>query len=154
MEQITDSIRSTGATQPIIIDIPYLWDHNNRFTADPVNRDNITWEAHAYGSVWEPDLGSFKTYINTCVQKFVNDYGKPLFIGEYGINPITSIRIQNGIDWETIIENEVTFLDDLSLAGRQFYCWDFMNGEYGVFCGESDLTVDESDWIIQTIFNN
>ncbi len=154
MEQITDSIRSTGATQQILIDIPYLWNHNNQFTVDPVNRNNITWEVHAYGSVWDPGLTSFKSYINKCIQKIVTDFGKPLFIGEYGINPISAIRINNRTDWKLLIENEVSFLDSLSLAGRQFHCWDFMKGEYGVFNGESDLTQDESDWIIQTVLTD
>jgi hypothetical protein len=154
MEQIVDSIRSTGATQQVIIDLPFLWDHNWRFTVQPVNRENIIWEAHAYGSVWEPGLESFKSNIKTSIQLFVNDFGKPLFVGEYGINPISSIRINNGTNWKAMIEDEVAFLDSLPLAGRQFHCWDDMNGEYSLFSKESDLTPDETNWIIKTVLTN
>jgi hypothetical protein len=153
MEQIVDGIQSTGATQRVIIDLPFLWDNNWRFTVKPVNRDSIIWEAHVYGNVWEPDLESFKTNLNGLVQLFVDEFKKPLFIGEYGINPISSIRDNAGSDWRSIISAQVDYLDSLRIIGRQFTSWDDMNGEYGHFGGASDLTSEETEWIIQTVLS-
>jgi Cellulase (glycosyl hydrolase family 5). len=154
MEQLVDAIRTTGAAQKVIIDLPFLWDHNWRFTVKPVNRDNIVWEAHMYGNMWEPKLEPFKSNLNGLVQLFVHEFGKPLFIGEYGINPMTSIRTNNGSNWKSIISGEVAYLDSLPLLGRQFVSWDNMNGEYAAFSGESDLTAEESEWIMKTVLTD
>lgn len=154
MEQVVDGIQNTGATQKVFIDLPFLWDSNWHFTVKPVNRDNIVWEAHVYGNVWEPKLESFKTNLNSLVQIFVNEFKKPLFIGEYGINPITSIRENTGSDWKSIISAQVEYLDSLPIIGRQFASWDNMNGEYATFSGESDLTAEESEWMIKTVLTD
>jgi hypothetical protein len=107
-----------------------------------------------YGNMWEPKLESFKANLNGLVQIFVNEFGKPLFIGEYGINPITSIRTNSGSNWKSIISDEVAYLDSLPLLGRQFVSWDNMNGEYATFSGESDLTAEESEWIMKTVLTD
>jgi hypothetical protein len=151
MKQIVDGIRSTGSTQYILIDLPFLWNSNWRFTVQPVDRDNIIWEAHVYGSVWEPDLHSFRSDLQALARLFVDDFNKPLFIGEYGINPITSIHDNPSADWKSIISAEVSCLDSLPIIGRQFTSWDNMNGEYAGFDGESNLTSEESEWIIEAV---
>jgi hypothetical protein len=150
IEQIVDGIRSTGATQYIIVDLPFLWDHNWQFTVQPVDRENIIWEAHMYGSVWEPELHSFKSNLDNIIQLIVDNFQKPLFIGEYGINPISSIHDNSLVDWRSIISAEINHLDSLAIIGRQYTSWDDMRGEYAGFSGESNLTLEESEWIIQT----
>ena len=148
MEQITDNIRSTGATQPVLIDLPFLWDNNWQFTVQPVDRDNIIWEAHMYGSVWEPGLQTFRSNLFKITQLFVHDFERPLFIGEYGINPIISIHDNSAVDWKSVISAEINYLDSLPITGRQFTAWDQMNGEYALFSGESNLTAEETEWIM------
>ena len=151
MEQIVDTIRSTGARQPVIIDLPFLWNSQWQFTVQPVSRENIIWEAHVYGDVWDPSLGSFKSNLDAIVELFVNGFSKPLFIGEYGFNPMLSIRGNAGADWKTMLTGEISYLDSLPIIGRQFAAWDNMYGEYALFSGESDLTAEESEWVLNTV---
>jgi hypothetical protein len=151
MEQIVDAIRSTGATQYVLIDLPFLWDHNWQFTVNPVDREDIIWEVHMYGSVWEPELESFKTNLEILTHLFIDTYKKPMFIGEYGINPPSSIHDNSSADWKLILTHEKIFLDSLPILGRQFTTWDDMNGEYATFTRESIYTSDDTEWIIQTV---
>lgn len=151
MENIVDAIRSTGATQIINIDQPFLWDSQGRMTVQPVNRDNILWEVHAYVASWSPTLDSWKGQINVDIQKFVNEFKKPLFIGEYGFDPISIIRTTYSSTWTTILSNQAAYLDSQQLVGRQWHTWDYLYGEYYDFDGTSDLTAEESMWTIQTV---
>jgi len=154
MEQIVDGIQSTGATQKVFIDLPFVWDSNWHNTVKPVNRDNIVWEVHAYGNMWEPNNRVFKAIVNSFVNLFVYDYKKPVFIGEYGLLPITSIRENTGANWKSIISGQVAYLDSMPLIGRQYNAWADMNGECGAFQGQSDLTVEECEWIMKTVFRD
>jgi len=151
MEQMVDGIRGTGATQIVVLDEPFLWVSEGDLTVNPVNRDNIVWEAHEYVAPWSPTLDSWKESINGDVQKFVNEFKKPLLIGEYGFDPITIIRTTYSTTWRTILSNQVAYLDSLQLAGRQWHAWDYLYGEYCDFDGTSDFTSEESIWIIQTV---
>jgi hypothetical protein len=155
MERIVDAIRSTGAQQIIIINKPYLWDSQWRMTVKPVIRDNIIWEDHAYVS--EPptyDFNVWKSYIDSYVKKFVNEFGKPLFMGEYGFDPMSVIRTHYSTTWRQILAEQVAYLDNLPLAGWQWHQWGYLDGEYYDFAVPSytgDLTAEESLWIIQTV---
>jgi len=157
MEQIVDGIQSTGATQRIIIDLPYLFDPNQnwQWAVKPVNRDNIVWEVHLYvNNVWTPTLESFKAGMDNFVQIFVNEFKKPLLIGEYGIDPIKDIRTTYASNWKSIISGQVAYMDSLPLLGRQFEGWDSMYGEHSTSGGESDLTSEESEWIMKTVLSD
>ncbi len=155
MEQIVDTIRSAGSKQTIIIDMPFLWDSYWQRTIQPVNRDDIVWESHAYVAPWgSPTLESWKEKINQDIQKITLEFQKPLFIGEYGIAPISEIRTTYADSWQSILQGQVAYLDSLELFGRQYHCWDDMYGEYAVFGGGSDLTSEESEWIIETVISD
>ncbi len=155
MEQIVDTIRSTGSMQYIIVDIPFLWDSYWKPTVNPVNRENIVWESHAYVAPWgSPTLEQWKRKIDQDVQKIVVEFQKPLFIGEYGIAPISEIRTTYAQNWKSILINQVTYLDSQQLFGRQYHCWDDMYGEYATFDGSSDLTSEESEWILETVLSD
>jgi len=154
MERIVDAIRSTGAQQLVFINKPYLWDSQWRMAVQPVNRDNIVWEDHAYVGQSPWDFNVWKSYIDSYVQKFVNEFKKPLFIGEYGFDPMSVIRTDYPTNWKTILAGQVAYLDSLPLAGRQWHTWGYIDGEYYDFAAPSfsgDLTAEESVWIIQTV---
>jgi hypothetical protein len=154
IERIVDAVRSTGAQQLVFVNKPYLWDSQWRMTVQPVNRDNIVWEDHAYVgqspwdfNVWKSDIGSY-------VQKFVGEFKKPLFIGEYGFDPMSVIRTHYPTTWRTILSDQVAYLDSLQLAGRQWHQWGYVDGEYYDFAAPSYsgyLTAEESMVIIQTV---
>jgi hypothetical protein len=155
MERIVDAIRSVGAQQLVFINMPYLWDSGWRMTVKPVNRDNIVWEDHAYvGTSPQWNFNVWKSYIDSYVQKFVNEFKKPLFIGEYGLDPMSLIRTDYPTNWKTILADQVAYLDSLPLAGRQWHQWGYIDGEYYDFAAPAfsgDLTPEESTWIIQTV---
>lgn len=153
MEQIVDGIRSTHANQKVFIDLPFLRNKDWQFTVQPVNRDNIVWEAHMYGNIWEPDNKTFKAVVDSLVRLFVDDYKKPLFIGEFGFNPISSIRTKNGSDWKVMLKDMVDYMDSLPLLGRQFVAWDYMSGELENNSVVSDLTFEESEWTMNTVLS-
>jgi hypothetical protein len=153
MERIVDAIRSTGAQQLVFINKPHLWDSQWMMTVQPVNRDNIVWEGHLY-ITGARSIGQWKGIINEFVQKFVVEFKKPLFIGEYGFDPMSVIRTNYPTTWKTILADQVAYLDSLQLAGRQWHTWGYIYGEYYHFATPSwsgDLTVEESMWIIQTV---
>ncbi len=153
VEQIVDGIRGAGATQKVHVDKPFLWDSGWRLTVRPVQRDNIVWESHSYvAPAWgTPTLEAWKAQVDGDVRKFVDEFQKPLFIGEYGIDPISEVRRTFASNWRSLLSAQVAYLDTLPLAGRQFHCWDILYGEYAPFGGDSDLTAEESDWIVQTV---
>ena len=153
IEQIVDSIRSTGSTQMVFIDFPFLFDHDGRPTVKPVDRDSIVWEAHVYGNVWEPNNETFKANLNNYVKLFVTEFKKPLFIGEYGFGNTLGIR-ENGNNWKPVLFGEVEYLKSLPLLGRHFVSWDDMYGEHATFSGASDLTAEESEWVIKTVLSD
>ncbi|MBN1440203.1 MAG: cellulase family glycosylhydrolase [Anaerolineales bacterium] len=153
MEQIVAGIRGEGARQRIFIDLPFLMDADWRFTVRPVEGEDVVWEAHAYGNIWEPHNGTFEQIADSLVRLFVEDFQRPLFIGEYGFNPIRSIRTDNGSDWKAMLQGMTAYLDGLPVLGRQFVAWDYLCGEYGCFSGESDLSTAESNWILETVLS-
>jgi hypothetical protein len=150
MEMIVDAIRGEGAQQIIFINKPYLWDSRWRMAVQPVNRDNIVWEDHLYVSS-DFTIDQWKSFIDKYVQKFVTEFGKPLFIGEYGFDPLSVIRANYDSSWKNILNEQIVYLDNSPIAGRQWHNWGYIYGEYYHFTGVSDLSLDESTWIIQMI---
>jgi len=142
MERVVDAIKSTGAKQPIIIDRPYIWYLEN---IQPINRTGIIWEDHVYVTQ-NTDINDWKDYLGVKIQRFVYDFDKPLFIGEYG----TSDPVKPS-NWKDALSEEVTYLKNKMLCGRQWHSWDHLEGEY------MDMLYDyfnssESLWITRTIF--
>ncbi len=141
MEQVVDAIRSVGAEQLIFIDRPYCtvggW-YNN---LQPVNRNNIVWEDHLYVTP-DVDLDEWKWIINNgMIKRFVTDFQKPLYIGEYSPYPI------NMTDWRNILAEQVAFLKSSEVAGYSWHAWGFLEGEYYDY-----LNQEESDYVLQTIY--
>ncbi|MGB9615023.1 MAG: glycoside hydrolase family 5 protein [Fervidobacterium sp.] len=155
MEMIVDAIRSEGAPQLIFINKPYLWDSRYRWTVQPVNRENIIWEDHIYVSD-DFTIDQWKSTISKCVQKFVFEFGKPLFIGEYGFDPPNVIRTNYKDNWKDILNEQILYLDSLPIAGRQWHSYGHLDGEYYDFAMPEytgDLTAEESIWILQKVLD-
>jgi hypothetical protein len=141
MERVIDGIRSTGAQQIIFIDRPYVW-----WLADvqPVDRNNIAWEDHLYVQS-DFNISQWKNTMDTYVQKYTVDFGKPFFVGEYGVDPPLAVA-----DWQNAISQEVVYLNTKPIAGRQWHSWGDLEGEYYDFV-YNYFTPTESDWIVQTV---
>ena len=129
MEQIIDAMRSTGAEQPIFINNPYLWGTHWNMLAQIINRPNIVWVDHQY-ITGANSLSEWEANVTISVQKFVQQFNQPLWIGEYGFNPMSVIRTNYTNTWTTVLSNEVSFLDSLPLAGRQWHQYGYNYGEY------------------------
>jgi len=148
MEQVVDGIRDTGAKQIIFIDKPFIWFLRN---VHPVNRENIVWEGHMYVTQ-RRDMDRWKGNISSYVQRFVGDFNKPLFIGEYGIDPYDLVKPEQMYEnnWKTIISDEVVYLDTKPIVGRQWHHWGALDGEFSD--NEYDyFTEEESEYILQTV---
>jgi hypothetical protein len=155
MEQVVDGIRSTGSKQNVIIDRPFLWSsRDGAQIVDAVDREGIIWEAHEYVNVAvTPTFPYFMGQMDEIVRQFVTEFKKPLMIGEYGIDPLTDIRTTYASNWREILASEVAYLDSKPLVGRQYVNWDEMYGEIMSDSGSSDLTAEESAWIIKTVLS-
>lgn len=148
MERIVDAIRSTGAKQVVFINKPYLWDSQWRMAVQPVNRDNIVWEDHAY--VGNEDLVAWKNYVDQYVQRFVYDFGKPLFIGEYSIYPHGIFHTTYASNWRIVLADMVSYLDSGQLCGRLWHNYGALEGEYYDHVYDY-FTAEESEDIIQIV---
>lgn len=146
METVVDAIRSIGADQLIFIDKPYVAEFGQ---IQPVNRDNIVWEDHLYVTAEGWDLPTFSQWESRMkdeiIRRFVGDFQRPLYVGEYGVVPI------NMTGWRTILLNEVTFLKNSEVAGYSWHTWGLLEGEW--YDHEINyLNQADSDYVIQTIY--
>jgi len=148
MEAAIDGVRSMGAKQSIFVDRPYVWYVSN---VQPVNRDNIVWEDHLY--VGEGfDIASWKNAMDAKVQRFVYDFGKPLFIGEYGIDPYSLVKEEPlKSTWKDILAEQTAFLDSKPVVGKQWHQWGALEGEYYDFVYDW-FTAEDSQYIVDTVF--
>jgi hypothetical protein len=153
MENVVDGIRSVGANQIVIIDRPYVtqFSYND---VQPVNRDGIMWEEHIYMETL-PNHGwnYWTSWIGTFVNRICGVFKKPLFIGEYGFDPIGLVRTDYSTTWKQYLANMAAYIDNQTIVGRQFHCWDYMFGEYCDSEGTSNLTAEESSGIIQAVLS-
>jgi len=151
MTRVIDAIRNTGAQQVIFVDRPDVWYLSN---IQPIYRDNMVWEDHRYVTVNTPTVDMWKDSIDKKVQRFVYDFGKSLFIGEYGIDPYSLIRDEplKSI-WKSVISEQVAHLDSKPLCGRQWHQWAALEGEYYDFTSNY-FTATDSDYIIQTVLGD
>ena len=143
MEEVVDAIRSTGAKQIIIINRPYLW-----YLSDvrPVNRE-VVWDNHAYirGS---SDAEWYDDYVKRSADIFIEDFGKPLFWGGFGLYPHS---LYNTLDYQTILQNNVKLFNELGFCGYIWLQWGNLYGEYYYKLGYG-LTAEQTQDIISIIF--
>jgi len=149
IERVVDAIRSTGAKQLIFVDRPYIWGLSN---VHPIDRPNIVWEDHLYVQTnYEPkDINSWKTFMDNKIQRFVKDFGKSLYVGEYGAYPFSAYH--DGLrDWPNLLAEQVAYLKSSEIAGYSWHAWPFLEGEYYDHIYDY-LTKEKSDYILQTIY--
>jgi hypothetical protein len=153
MENVVDGIRSVGSNQIVIIDRPYVTQFSPYYgNVQPVNRDGIMWEDHIYMETSSSHGWNYWTsWIGTFVSRICGVFKKPLFIGEYGFDPVTAIRTTYPSSWRTMLSNMVARLNSLQLAGRQWHTWGYLYGEYYTYDGKSPLTAEESAFIVKTV---
>lgn len=146
IERIVDAIRSTGAKQLIFVDRPYVWHLSN---VQPVDRPNIVWEDHLYVSP-DFDIGQWKNVLDDKVQRFINDFEKPLYIGEYAPYPYSAYDGELS-DWRTILAEQVAFLKSVPVCGYSWHEYPFLEGEWydSVY---NYLNAEESEYILRTIY--
>jgi len=144
--RVIDAIRNTGAQQVIFVDRPYVWGN-----VKPINRPNIVWEDHLYVTRTR-DIEGWKKGIDGYVQRFVTNFGKPLFIGEFGIDPYSLVKETPWAStWRDILAEQVAYLDGKSVVGRQWHQWGVLEDEYTDYV-YNWFTAEDSKWIIQTIY--
>jgi hypothetical protein len=151
IEECIDEIRSTGAEQIIFVDKPYL---KNFDQIQPVNRNNIVWEAHKYHSTWTPTISGFESQIDNYVERFVEDFGKPLYIGEYGIDPIGFKETLSEDEVKESILGQVNYMDSQPIAGMSFFAWGELDGRGWADWKDGWYTEEETNYIFQTIFED
>jgi hypothetical protein len=149
VERIVDTIRSTGAKQLIFVDKPYCWFYTSHF--EPVNRDGIVWEDHLYVSE-SFDVSQWKSMLNEYVQRYVYDFQKPFYAGEYGfINYTDSMIADSFLNWKQVLQEEVNFLKTLPVCGYSWHSYAFLYGEYYDYVYNT-FSADESEYILRTIY--
>ena len=150
-----DEIRSTGSEQLIFVDKPYLVDINGNSTWShyivPINRTGIVWEAHVYISN-NRSVEGWLTKVEEFKEIFINQFGKPLFIGEWHINPIW--YRYNITDWKGDTLKQKLFLEESGLSGT-FHSYGklfgYSNWYYSRF--NYSLSQDEVNYIIDILYN-
>jgi hypothetical protein len=147
VERILDAMRSTGAEQLIVVNKPFVWWYTDHF--EPVNRDGIVWDDHAYVST---DLGisKWKAMFDGYVQTYVYALKKPWLVGGYGVYPFSEYDGALS-DWRTTLKEQVTFLKSLPICGRLWFEYPYLEGQYYDYVSNY-LTKDDSDYILQTIY--
>jgi hypothetical protein len=146
VERIVDTIRSTGAKQLIFVDKPYVWFYTDHF--EPVNRDGIVWEDHLYVTP-NFNLNRWKTTLNDYVEKYVNTFHKPFYVGEYAA--LTADQTSYHPEWRTLLPQQVSFLKSLPICGYSWHQYAALEGEWYDYV-YNHFTKEESDYILQTIF--
>jgi hypothetical protein len=148
MERCIDAIRSTGADQIVFVDKPYLLSYSHIM---PVDRPNVVWEAHVYHAPWNPTVADFRAVVDMNVEKFVVDFGKPLYVGEYGIGQISFKNQMTEEEWKDSLAQQIAYMKSKSIGGISFYSIGRLDG------GWQDLkddwhTPEDTIYIFQTIF--
>ena len=141
IERVIDGIRSTGAKQLIFVDEPYVW-----YLSDiqPVQRVNVVWEVHLYVSE-SYDMNRWKNVLDDKLQKFLYDFDKPVFIGEYGTDrPVVPVG------WQQSLSEEVGYLETKDICGRQWHAWGYLEDEFMDYVYDY-FNAEESDWILNLV---
>lgn len=153
MTRAIDAMRGAGAEQAIFIDRPYLKTYVSH--VKPIDRPNMVWESHAYVSRSSVNLEGWKNIIDRFIQKFIYEFGKPYYQGEYGIDPPTYKN--QLVNWRATLAGEVSYLDSFPLCGRTWHSYGQLQGEYydwyyETYEGVDWYTEEESQFILDTVF--
>ena len=147
VERIVDAIRSAGAEQLIIVNKPYVWYYTNHF--EPVNRNGIVWDDHAYVSTGL-NISDWEAMFSRYVQTYVYAFKKPFIVGGYGVYPFSEYNSTLS-DWRTTLQKQVTFLKSLPICGYLWFEYPWLEGQYYDYV-YNYLTKEDSDYILQTIY--
>ena len=150
IERCIDEIRSIGAKQIIFVDRPYL---NSLDHIIPVNRSNIIWEAHMYHSKWIQTIEEWKLNVDQHIQKYTVDFLKPIYIGEYGHDPVNFKNDLTVEEFKTSIDEQVNHLKSKSVAGVSFFAWGRLSGRGWAGWNYDWYTTEETDYILDAIFS-
>lgn len=137
MARTVDAIRSAGANQVIFIDHvrcgSYSY-HVNDY------RPNTVMEAHCYISSGST-ISAFKASVDNYVSHYRVGFNMPLYFGEYGFY---SPSKPSG--WESLLQQEVSYMDSKPIIGRAWHCWSDLYGEYW-----GHYTASESERLLDII---
>lgn len=145
MTQTYDAIRNAGATQPVFINRPYINTPTWENCIYPIDRD-IIWEDHTYVAPYRPTMdgdGGWLRSVDNIVKMyhqgttlpspwlsvpvawtaFTSTHPKPIFIGEYGIDPPSICRTTYTNSWKDIFTQQTAYIDSQPIVGRQWYSW-------------------------------
>ena len=142
MEDVVGAIRSTGANQIIIINKPYV----GLSAVRPVDRE-VVWDNHAYIEE-ESKVEWFDRYVRRSVDKFIEDFGKPLFWGGFGLFPQP---LYNTLDYQTILSNNVDLFAEEGICGQVLLTWGYLYGEYYYKLGRG-LTAEQTQNLVSIMF--
>ena len=153
MTELVNAIRSTGSDQIVFVDRPYvLKEDTDDWLAyiHPVNGTNVVWESHVYVSKWH-SLNEWLNRIDEFIDKFKDEYNAPLYIGEWGFDPM-GLRFELE-DWKNVTLEQVEYLNERDISWT-FHSWGRLFGqENWVNIGTDNyLEKDEIEYIMNTLF--
>lgn len=154
--QVIDAIRAINPGVLVWVDFPYSGQLDQ---VVDVNRQNIVWELHAY--VNEPSapssgfqLSGWENYVNQGIQVFMNDFGKPLFMGEYGFIYYDTGMIDDTFpNWQSVLTTQVNFMDSHNIAGRQWHELPMLYNEWYSYHYGGLFTQAESNTLLDIVSN-
>lgn len=139
IEQIVDAMHAVSDNL-IFVDRPYVWYYSD---VQPVNRAGIVWEDHRYvdppGGVAQ--IASWKSGVDGMIARFMVDFGKPFYLGEYGPFPT------NMTGWLDVFTQQTNYLQG-KMAGRAWHQWGALNGEY-----YNTFTLAESESLLNAVYS-
>lgn len=144
MTQTYDAIRNAGATQPVFINRPYMNTSTWQLCLYPIDRD-VIWEDHTYVASYRPTMEGSEGWLRSIDNMilmyqqgtslpppwasvpaewtaFTSTHPKPIFIGEYGIDPPNLCRTTY-TNWQDIFAQQTAYIDSKPIVGRQWYSW-------------------------------
>ena len=137
MEQTVDAIHAV-ANNLIFIDRPYVWYLSD---VQPVNREGIVWEDHLYVNADTPtEIANWKSGIDDRATRFIGDFGKPFYLGEYGPFPT------NMAGWQNIFAQLSAYLPG-RVTGYAWHEWGALAGEF-----YNEFSVADSETLLTTVY--
>jgi len=90
----------------------------------------MVWEQHAYINKNTPSYDSWKIFVNWGVTNITENFGKPIFMGEYEFDPPNITTLPTYATWKAQLKNQVDYMDLKGYAGRNFHAYDYLYGEH------------------------
>lgn len=145
--QIVDAIHAV-ASNLIFVDRPYTWYYTD---VQSVNRQGIVWEDHLYANAdTSGDIASWKSDMDAKIARFVTDFTKPFYLGEYGPYPT------NMTGWQNVFTQQVAYLRgkmaEGKIAGYAWHQWGVLYGE--VYSGTaSGFSQADSETLLNIVYS-